>query len=37
MQHYDVLVVGGGPAGMFAAWQASLRYPRVAILEKNAV
>lgn len=37
MQHYDVIVVGGGPAGMFAAWQASLRYPRVAILEKNAI
>ncbi|MGL5916419.1 MAG: aminoacetone oxidase family FAD-binding enzyme, partial [Culicoidibacterales bacterium] len=37
MQHYDVLVVGGGPAGMFAAWQASLRYPRVSILEKNTV
>lgn len=37
MQHYDVIVVGGGPAGMFAAWQASLRYPRVAILEKNTV
>ncbi|MGL5295989.1 MAG: NAD(P)/FAD-dependent oxidoreductase [Culicoidibacterales bacterium] len=37
MKHYDVLIVGGGPAGIFAAWQASLRYKRVALLEKNAI
>lgn len=34
---YDVVVVGGGPAGMMAAGQAASRGLRVCILEKNAV
>lgn len=37
MTDFDVVIIGGGPSGMFAAWQASLRYKRVALLEKNSV
>ena len=36
MNNYDVLVVGGGPAGVFAAGFAALNGARVALLEKNA-
>ncbi len=36
MTNYDVLVVGGGPAGVFAAGFAALNGARVALLEKNA-
>lgn len=36
MQSYDVIVVGGGPAGLFAAGFAALRGARVLLLEKNA-
>lgn len=32
---YDVIVVGGGPAGMFAAIQAAQQGSRVLILERN--
>jgi len=34
---YDVVAVGGGPAGMMAAGQAASRGLRVCVLEKNAV
>ena len=33
---YDVLVIGGGPAGLFAAAQAALSGEAVLLLEKNA-
>ncbi len=36
MDNYDVIVIGGGPAGMFAAGFAASRGARVALLEKNA-
>ena len=36
MNNYDVLVVGGGPAGVFAAGFSALNGARVALLEKNA-
>lgn len=36
MKEYDVVVVGGGPAGMMAAARAAECGARVAILEKNA-
>lgn len=34
--HFDVIVIGGGPAGMMAAGRAAGRGLRVALLEKNA-
>ncbi len=36
MKSYDVLVVGGGPAGMMATIQAASRGAKVLLLEKNA-
>lgn len=36
MKKYDVIVVGGGPAGLFAAGFAALQGARVLLLEKNA-
>ncbi len=36
MQKYDVIVVGGGPAGMFAAGFAARQGAQVALLEKNS-
>lgn len=33
--HYDVIVVGRGPAGLMAASQASIRRKNVIVLEKN--
>ncbi|MBE0575849.1 MAG: NAD(P)/FAD-dependent oxidoreductase [Desulfuromonadales bacterium] len=36
MKRFDVIVVGGGPAGMFAAGFAARQGARVALLEKNA-
>lgn len=35
MKHYDIIVIGGGPAGSFAAGFAALQGARVALLEKN--
>ena len=35
MMRYDGIVVGGGPAGMFAAIIAARRGARVLLLEKN--
>ncbi|HAX72268.1 MAG TPA: NAD(P)/FAD-dependent oxidoreductase [Firmicutes bacterium] len=35
MNNYDVIIIGGGPAGMFAAIQAASGNKSVAILEKN--
>ena len=35
MKSYDGIVVGGGPAGMFAAMIAARRGARVLLLEKN--
>ena len=35
MKNYDVMVVGGGPAGIFAAGFAALNGARVVLLEKN--
>ena len=32
---YDVIVIGGGPAGMMAAGTAAERGKRVLLLEKN--
>lgn len=34
-EHWDVLVIGGGPAGMMAAGRAAERGARVLLLEKN--
>ncbi len=34
---YDVIVIGGGPAGMMAAGHAALRGKRVLLVEKNRV
>lgn len=36
MLPYNVVVVGGGPAGMAAAWRAAQSVRRVALVEKNA-
>ncbi len=36
MQRYDVIVIGGGPAGLFAAGFAARQGARVVLLEKNA-
>jgi len=36
MDHFDVIVVGGGAAGMMAAGRAAERGKRVLLLEKNA-
>lgn len=35
VQRYDLIVIGGGPAGMFAAGFAALNGARVLLLEKN--
>ena len=35
--HYDVIVIGGGPAGMMSAGRAGERGLRVLLIEKNAV
>ena len=37
MLPYNVIVVGGGPAGMTAAWRAAQDVRRVLLLEKNGV
>jgi hypothetical protein len=35
MEHYDVVVIGAGPAGMFCALQAARPGHRILLLEKN--
>jgi predicted flavoprotein YhiN len=35
-KEYDVVIIGGGPAGMMAAGRAAERGARVVLLEKNA-
>ena len=35
-EHYDVIVIGGGPAGMMAAGTAAKNGKKVLILEKNS-
>lgn len=34
-EHFDTIVIGGGAAGMIAAWRAACRGGKVALLEKN--
>ena len=34
-QHYNVIVIGGGPSGMMAAGRAAERGKRVLLVEKN--
>ncbi len=36
-QRYDVIVIGGGPAGMMTAYHAAKRGKKVVILEKNDI
>jgi predicted Rossmann fold flavoprotein len=36
MKNYDVIVIGGGPAGLFAAGTAAQQGAKVLLLEKNA-
>ena len=35
MEQFDVIIVGGGPAGLFAAIMCAEKKQRIAILEKN--
>ncbi len=35
MAHYDAIIIGGGAAGLMAAWAASQRGKNVLLLEKN--
>ena len=35
MKKYDVIIIGGGPAGLFAAIMCANKKQRIAILEKN--
>ena len=35
LTHYDVIVIGGGAAGLFCASQAAARGRQVALLEHN--
>lgn len=35
MAHYDAIIIGGGAAGLMAAWAASQNGKRVLLLEKN--
>ena len=31
-EHYDVAIIGGGPAAVFAAYEFTLKYPTVRLL-----
>ena len=35
MEQFDVIIIGGGPAGLFAAIMCAEKKQRIAILEKN--
>lgn len=35
LKHYDVIVIGGGPAGLFTAIECAKKGQRIALLEKN--